>query len=132
MKVQKMSLTNSLNYAKSFTLSNYAYLTILVAFILTVIYFSSAYAMTKVSSEAPHLENLYIESSGTNHVYGFKLCAGDEILHSAKILISSDYEIVTLNVDKAISKGDCKKFGVQIIANDASSIQAKLIEPNRA
>jgi hypothetical protein len=144
MKIEKMNITNNLNKFKSnVTWSNVWYGLIVLAILLTIIYFISgattnsiflapAYAMTSVSVNNAHIEKLYIESNGVNHVFGFELCAGDEPLHFAKILITSDSDVITLSPDNVIQKNDCRIFGVHVKANNPSSIQAKLIEPIRA
>ena len=143
MIIDKMNGGTSLNQVKNFiTWSNFGYVLLVIAILLAIIFIVStydtnssflalAYAMTSVSAEHAYIEKLYIESDGTSHVYGFKLCAGDEPLHFAKILISSDSEIITLSPDSAVSKGDCRIFGVHINAKNAESIEAKLIEPIR-
>lgn len=144
MNFEKMYPSNSLSKLKSnMTWKNFWYSVLLLAIVLTIVYFvlasatnsifiESASAMITVASGHPYLEQLYTESDGTSHVYGFKLCAGDEPLHSAKILITSDSDVIILSPDGVIAKGDCRIFGVHITANNADSIKAKLIEPIRA
>ena len=143
MNIEKMYPNNSLSKFKSnMTWTNFWYGLLLLAIVLTIIYFAlisstnsvfleSASAMTTVVSDHAYIEQLSTESDGTSHVYGFKLCAGDEPLHSVKILITSDSDVVILNPEGVIAKGDCRIFGVHINANNPDSIEAKLIEPNR-
>lgn len=133
MKIEKMNVSNNLNQVKNYaTSSNIGYMLVLIAILLAVIFFASSYAMTTVSVDHAYIQKLYIESDGESHLFGFKLCAGDEPLHFAKVIVSSDSELITLNPDGVIAKGDCRIFGVHINAKNTDSIQAKIVEPIRA
>ena len=105
---------------------------IVVALVTALVLLPAAFAMTQVNTDQPYINKLYVESNGTNHMLGFQICAGDEPLHNAKVIITSDSDMVVLTTDKPIQENKCRSFGVNINANDADSIHAKLVEPIRA
>ena len=114
------------------TSANFVLGVIVVALVLALMLLPASFAMTQVSTDNAYLKKLYVESNGTKHIYGFDLCAGDEPLHYAKVVVKSDSDMVVLTTDKPIKEKQCRSFGVNITANDVNSIQAKLVEPIRA
>ncbi|MCV0401802.1 MAG: hypothetical protein K5777_07490 [Nitrosopumilus sp.] len=114
------------------TSANFIIGIIAIVLLLGIMLVSTSFAMTQVSVERAYLKELYVESNGTNHIYGFKICAGDEPLYNAKVIVTSDSDMVIVNTDKVIQENKCRSFGVSITANDVDSIHAKLVEPSRA
>jgi len=114
------------------TSANFVGIVIVVALFLVLLLLPATFAMAQVNAEHASIKELYVESNGTNHVYGFKLCAGDEPLHYAKVVVTSDSDMVVMDITKPIQENKCRSFGVNITANDADSIHAKLVEQIRA
>ena len=114
------------------TSANFIIGVVTIALVTALMLLPMAFAMTQVSSERAYINELHVESNGTNHIYGFEICAGDEPLHYAKVIITSDSDMVVLTTEKPIQENKCRSFAVNITANDASTIHANLVEPIRA
>ncbi|AJM93236.1 hypothetical protein [Nitrosopumilus piranensis] len=105
---------------------------IVVALVLALMLLPTAFAMTQVNIERASIKELYVEFNGTYHLYAFKLCAGDKPLRYAKIIVTSDSSMVTVDVNKTIKENKCRNFGVNITADNVDSIHAKLVKQIRA
>lgn len=114
------------------TSANFVIGTITIALVVALMLLPMAFAMTQVSSDRAYIKELHVESDGINHTYGFQICAGDESLRYAKVIVTSDSDMVVLTTQKPIQENNCRSFAVNITANDVDSIHAKLVEPIRA
>lgn len=110
------------------TSTNFIIGVIAIVLLLALMLVPTSFAMIQASVDHAYLNELYVESNGTDHIYGFKICAADEPVHYAKVIVTSDSDMVVVYSDKTIHENKCRSFGVGITANAVDSIQAKLVE----
>ncbi len=58
----------------------------------------------------------------------FNVCAGDEKIDKAKVLVKSDIEAIQVGTNKDIPENACRTYVTQLHANQAANIQITILE----
>ena len=58
----------------------------------------------------------------------FNICAGDDRIDKAKVLVKSQIEAIQVGSNKDIPENSCRNYVTQIYANNAANIQINILE----
>ena len=77
----------------------------------------------------PHTEVRSIVNIGTEKsMIKFDICAGDEPLDKAKVLVKSDIEVILIGSDKDIPENSCRNYEALIYAKYPEDIEIEIVE----
>ena len=78
------------------------------------------------AGKQPYIESPVVKSYKTTHYSIFKVCAGDERLSRAGVIVTSGIDAVPLKI-KSIPAATCESLSVQVKAKNPATIKPTLV-----